>query len=122
MIPTAITSLGRLFLLPVASAFLVAACPLPQATYVLRTSGNDWMRIGPAADGEIILSFVLGKRQTSVPLPQVVDRILIERLDAKRRPVAADLNMAPAFIRIHGLAQVSDVPDGEWRLAWCAQK
>jgi hypothetical protein len=80
------------------------------------------MRIGPAADGEIVLNFVLGKRQTSVPLPQVVDRIQIERFDAKRHPVATDFNMAPAFIRIHGLAQISDVPDGEWRLAWCAQK
>jgi hypothetical protein len=79
------------------------------------------MRIGPAADGEIILSFVLGKRHTSVPLPQVVDRIRIERLDAERRTMASDLNMAPAFIRIDGLAQLSDAPDGEWRLAWCAR-
>jgi hypothetical protein len=125
MIPIVTTRLHisvRLLLLLVAAPFLAAACPLQQATYVLRTTGNDWMRIGPAENGEVILRFTLGKRETSVPLSQVLDRIQIERLDAGFHPVAGDLNAAPAFIRIYGLARISDAPDGEWRLVSCAAR
>lgn len=113
---------ARLLLLPLISLYLIAACPLPQATYVLRSSGKDWMRIGPAADGEVILSFILGTRERSVPLPQVIDRIQIERMDATRRPVSPNMDDAPAYIRIYGLEKISDAPDGEWRLAWCAKR
>jgi hypothetical protein len=112
----------RLLLLPLVSLGLIAACPLPQATYVLRSSGNDWMRIGPADDGEMILSFTRGARETSVALPQVIDRIQIERMDAKGRHLPPNMDDAPVYIRIQGLAKISDAPDGEWRLAWCAKR
>ena len=102
-------------------AVLAAACPLPQANYVLRTSGKDWLRVGPAADGEMILSFTLRDRRLSIPLAQVIDRIRFERLDADGKQVPPDLTVAPAYIRISGLAKISDVPDGEWRLAWCGK-
>jgi hypothetical protein len=76
------------------------------------------MRIGPAPDGEVILRFVLGGRQRSVALAQVIDRIQFERLNAERRPIL-NTDEAPAYIRIAGLARISDAPDGEWRMVGC---
>jgi hypothetical protein len=116
MIPIAIS---RPLLLPVAAVLLAGACPLYQANYVLQTESSDRLRIGPAADGEIVLRFDLGGTKKSVPLAQVIDRIRIERLDADGKRVALDPDVAPAYIRIDGLAAISDVPDGEWHLAEC---
>jgi hypothetical protein len=115
------TTTIKSLLLSVAAVLLAAACPLYQATYALQADGSDSMRIGPAPDGEVILHFVLGSQERSIALVQVIDRIQFERLDAQRRPVAPDTNVAPAYIRIEGLARISDAPDGEWRLAECSQ-
>jgi hypothetical protein len=115
------TTTIKSLLLSVAAILLVAACPLYQATYALQAGGSDLMRIGPAPDGEVILRFVLGSQERSIALAQVIDHIQFERLDAERRPVAPDTNVAPAYIRIEGLARISDVPDGEWQLAECSQ-
>jgi hypothetical protein len=101
---------------------LAAGCPLDKSTYVLRHSGHDWLRMGSDPNGEMILRFTLGRRDKSIALPQVVDRIRIERLDARRDPMDPRSDDAPAFIRIEGLARIAGVPDGEWRLAWCTQQ
>jgi len=70
----------------------------------------------------MILRFTLGRREKSIALPQVVDRMRIERLDSRRESRWTRSDDAPAFIRIEGLARIAGVPDGEWRLAWCAQQ
>lgn len=111
---------SRLFLLPI-TLLLMAGCPLDKATYVLRRSGHDLLQMGGDPNGEMILRFSHGARVTSIALPQVVDRIRIERLDARRHLMAASSDDAPAFIRIEGLAQIAGVPDGEWRLSSCAR-
>jgi len=110
----------RLLLLPLA-LLLAAGCPLDKATYVLRRSGQDWLRMGSDPNGEMILRFTLGVREKSIALPQVVDRIRIERLDPRRDQMDPRSDEAPAFIRIEGLARIAGIPDGEWRRAWCAQ-
>jgi hypothetical protein len=109
---------ARVLLLPLA-LLLAAGCPLDKSTYVLRRSDQDWLRMGSDPNGEIILRFTLGRQEKSIALPQVVDRIRIERLDAHRDPIDPRSDDAPAFIRIEGLTQIAGVPDGEWRLAWC---
>jgi hypothetical protein len=109
-----------LLLLPLAP-LLAAGCPLEKATYVLRSSGHDWLRVGSDPNGEMIFRFTLGKREKSIALPQVIDRIRIERLGRQREPVDPRSDEAPAFIGIEGLARIAGVPDGEWRLAWCTQ-
>jgi hypothetical protein len=115
-----VTAFSQLLILPLA-LLLAAGCPLEKATYVLRHSGQDWLRMGADPNGEMILRFTLGKREESIALPQVIDRIRIERLDQRRAPIDPRSDEAPAFIRIEGLAGISDVPDGEWRLAWCTR-
>ena len=114
---------ARLLLLPLASLFIAAGCPLSKATYVLRSSGHDWLRMGPAEDGEVILEFVnKRKRSSSIPLKDVLELGRFERLDAEHRPVGADFDDAPEFIHISGLTKTSGGRNGEWRLAWCAEK
>jgi hypothetical protein len=117
---TRVGAFSRLLLLPLA-LLLAAGCPLDKSTYVLRRSGQDWLRMGSDPNGEMILRFTLGKREKSIALPQVVDRVRIERLDSRREPMDPRSDDAPAFIRIEGLARIADVPDGEWRLAGCTQ-
>ena len=110
-----------MFLLPI--AFLIAAgCPPDEATYVLRRSGTDWLRMGSDPNGEVILRFTLGATVKAIALPQIVDRIRIDRLDARRLPMDPGTTDAPNFIRIYGLTRIAGVPDGEWRLAWCATR
>jgi hypothetical protein len=111
---------SRLLVFPLALV-LAAGCPLDKSTYVLRRSGQDWLRMGSDPNGEMILRFTLGRHEKSIALPQVIDRIRIERLDRRREPMDPRSDEAPAFIRIEGLAQIADVPDGEWRLAWCTE-
>jgi len=111
---------SRLLLLPLA-LLLAAGCPLDRSTYVLRRSGQDWLRMGGDPNGEMILCFTLGMRETSIALSQVVDRIRMERLNRRREPMDPRSDNGPAFIRIQGLARVAGIPDGEWRLAWCTQ-
>jgi hypothetical protein len=111
---------SRLLLFPL-GLLLAAGCPLEKSTYVLRRSGQDWLRIGSDPNGEIILRFTLGRREKSLTLAQVVDRIRIERLDRLRHPMDPRSDEAPAFIRIEGLTRIADIPDGEWRLARCAE-
>ena len=120
-IQTTSTGHSSPLLLLAACFFLTAGCPLSKATYVLRSSGNDWMRIGPAVDGETIFKFILPAGTRFVPMSQVMDRIEIERFDSQRKPMPAKWDDAPVYIRISGLAQISDAPDGEWRLAWCSR-
>ena len=111
---------SRLLLLPLA-LLIAAGCPLEKATYALRGSGHDWLRVGSDPNGEVIFRFTLGRREKSIALPQVIDRIRIERLDHRRHPMDPRSDDAPAFILIEGLARIADVPDGEWRFASCAQ-
>jgi hypothetical protein len=111
---------SRLLVLPLA-LLLAAGCPLHKATYVLRRSGQDWLRMGSDPNGEMILRFTFGMREQSIALSQVVDRIRIERLDSRRDPMDPRSDHAPAFIRIEGLARIAGTPDGEWRLAWCTR-
>jgi hypothetical protein len=96
-----------------------AACPLQQATYRQGGAGTPTLRLGPAADGEMILRLDDHGTIRSVPLSQVADRIDIRYLDAARRPVAMPLDQAPALIEIQGLSRISDIPDGEWTRAGC---
>jgi hypothetical protein len=113
-------TLSRLLALPLA-LLLAAGCPLDRSTYVLRRSGQDWLRMGSDPNGEMILRFTLGMQEKSIALPQVVDRIRIERLDERRKPMDPRSDEGPAFIRIEGLARIAGIPDGEWRLAWCTR-
>ncbi len=117
--PAATPHALRLLLAPLA-LLLAAACPLDRATYVLPGAARDSLRIGNDPNGEVILRFALGVRVTSIALSQVVDRIRIERLDARRHPMDARSTVAPAFIRIKGLTRIAGVPDGEWQFAACA--
>lgn len=111
---------SRLLLLPLA-LLLAAGCPLDKSNYVLRRSGQNWLRMGSDPNGEMILRFTLGTRDKSIALSQVIDRIRIERLDLSREQMDPRSDDAPAFIRIEGLARIAGVPDGEWRLARCTQ-
>jgi hypothetical protein len=95
------------------------ACPLQRATYRLDGAGPSTLRIGPAPDGEMILRLGDGGMVHSVALSQVIDQISLRYLDASHNPAVAPLDQAPPVIEIGGLSRISDIPDGEWRLATC---